>query len=137
MTPFLKQVARYYNNAGTIGKRCFVFPNRRSMVFFKKYLSEAVAADAKACPFVMPEMYTINDFFHKSSDMVSADRIRLLLYLYECYSRLNPKSEPLDEFVFWGDVILGDFNDIDKYLVDPAQLFTNIADLKQIQDSFS
>ena len=137
MTPFLKQVAQHYYSSGEIGQRCFVFPNRRSMVFFKKYLSEAVVADDMARPFIMPSMYTINDFFHKSADMVSADRIRLLLYLYECYSRLNPKAEPLDEFVFWGDVILGDFNDIDKYLVDPAQLFTNIADLKKIQDSFS
>jgi hypothetical protein len=42
----------------------------------------------------------------------------------------------LDEFVFWGDVILADFNDVDKYLVDPSQLFTNISDYKSLQDTF-
>ena len=107
------------------------------MVFFAKYLSEAVASDPMAVPLVMPQMLTINDLFHKLSGMVSADRIRLLMSLYGCYKELNPKAESLDEFVFWGDVILGDFNDVDKYLVDPAQLFTNVADLKKIQDGFS
>lgn len=63
--------------------------------------------------------------------------MRLLTELYSCYSALNPKAEPLDEFIFWGDVILGDFNDVDKYLADPAQLFANVADFKKIQDTYS
>jgi hypothetical protein len=63
--------------------------------------------------------------------------VTLLLELYESYKKLNPKAEPLDEFIFWGDIILGDFNDVDKYLVNPQQLFTNVADYKQIQDDFS
>lgn len=137
MVPFLKQVADFYYRSGEIGRRCFVFPNRRSMVFFTKYLSEAVASDPMAVPVVAPQMFTINDLFYKLSGVGCADRIRLLMYLYRCYSKLNPKAESLDEFVFWGDVILGDFNDVDKYLVEPEQLFTNIADLKEIQDNFS
>ena len=137
MTPFLKQVAEHYYGSGGLGHRCFIFPNRRSMVFFKKYLSDAVASDRDARPVLMPAMYTINDFFHKSVGASSAERISLLLHLYECYVGLNPKAEPLDEFVFWGDVILGDFNDIDKYLVDAGQLFANVADLKSIQDTYS
>lgn len=137
MVPFLKQVADYYYSSGDVGHRCFVFPNRRSMVFFTKYLSEAVASDPLAVPVVAPRMLTINDLFHELGGVASADRIRLLMYLYRCYKALNPKAETLDEFVFWGDVILGDFDDVDKYLVDPEQLFTNVADLKEIQDSFS
>ena len=54
---------------------------------------------------------------------MQADRVAQLLELYECYKGLNPKAESLDEFIFWGDVILGDFNDVDKYYVDPGQLF--------------
>lgn len=137
MVPFLKQVADYYYRSGEIGRRCFVFPNRRSMVFFTKYLSEALASDPMAVPLLTPQMYTINDLFYKLAGVASADRIRLLMYLYRCYRNLNPKAESLDEFVFWGDVILGDFNDVDKYLVEPEQLFTNVADLKEIQDNFS
>ena len=137
MTPFLKQVAEHFYSLGNISDRCFIFPNRRSMAFFRKYLSETVAASPDAVPFISPQMLTINDFFFKISGQAPADRVRLLLYLYQCYRKLNPKAEALDEFVFWGDVILGDFNDVDKYLVDPKQLFANVADLKQIQADYS
>ncbi len=137
MTPFLKQVADHYYNRRDLGTKCFVFPNRRSMVYFRKHLADAVASDGSAMPMVMPRMTTINDFFFKAADTGPADRVRLILDLYDCYARLNPKAEPLDEFVFWGDVILGDFNDVDKYLVEPKQLFTNVADYKQIQDTFT
>ncbi len=135
MIPFLKQVADHYYKSGGIGDRCFIFPNRRSMVFFRKYLCEAVAAEGKV-PVLVPKMYTINDFFYRAAGLRSSDRVRLLLKLYECYKELNVKAEALDEFIFWGDVILGDFNDVDKYLVDPKQLFANVADYKAIQDTF-
>ena len=137
MVPFLKQVAQYYHESGKVGDRCFIFPNRRSMAFFRKYLAEAVVASGADVPLMMPQMLTVNDFFYKVSASDPADKVRLLLYLYKCYRKLNPKAEPLDEFVFWGDVLLGDFNDVDKYLADPKQLFANVADLKEIQDDYS
>ena len=135
MIPFLKQVADHYLNKGSIEHNCFIFPNRRSMVFFRKWLAEAVAG--LKCPVILPQMLTINDFFIKASGLMISDRLRLLMYLYDCYVALNRYAESIDEFVFWGDVILSDFNDVDKYLVDAEQLFTNISDYKQIQDNFN
>ena len=136
MVPFLKQVADYYYKNEDIGRMCFVFPNRRSMMFFRKYLSEAVVQRASS-PMVEPRMTTVNDFFFRTSGLVQADRVAQLLVLYDCYKELNPKAEPLDEFIFWGDVILGDFNDVDKYMVDPQQLFRNISDYRQLQDDYT
>ncbi len=135
MIPFLKQVAEHYYGWGGIERRCFIFPNRRSMVFFRKYLCEAVSENS-GVPLLAPQMLTINDFFYRAAGLQSSDRVRLLLKLYECYRELNAKAEPLDEFIFWGDVILGDFNDVDKYLIDAKQLFANVADFKAIQDTF-
>lgn len=132
MTPFLKQVADHYYNEGKIEDKCFVFPNRRSMVWFRKHLCSAV----KDVPLLAPQMLTINDFFSRVSGIPASDRVRLLLELYDSYKALNPKAESLDEFIFWGDVILADFNDVDKYLVDPKQLFANVADFKALQDTF-
>lgn len=132
MTPFLKQVADHYYNEGKIEDKCFVFPNRRSMVWFRKHLCSAV----KDVPLLAPQMLTINDFFSRVSGVPASDRVRLLLELYDSYKALNPKAESLDEFIFWGDVILADFNDVDKYLVDPRQLFANVADFKALQDTF-
>lgn len=135
MKPFLKQVADHYMNAGSISGRCFIFPNRRSQVFFTKYLGEAVQAAGE--PVVAPGMLTINDFFAKISGAKVPDKVTLLLELHDCYKALYDKAEPLDEFIFWGDVILADFDDVDKYLVDPEQLYTNVAEFKGMQDSYS
>ena len=135
MTPFLKQVVRHYFSAGDISRRKFIFPNRRSQVFFKKYLGEEVKASGVPC--VAPGMMTINDFFYTLSGFHATDRVSLLLELYDRYKELFPKAESLDEFIFWGDVLLGDFDDVDKYLVDPDQLYTNVADFRSIQDSYS
>ena len=120
---------------GDISSRCLIFPNRRSQVFFKKYLGEAVAESGS--PIIAPESLTINDFFYKIAGVQASDRVSLLLELYDCYKALNPAAEPLDEFIFWGDVILGDFDDVDKYLVDPKRLFTNVREFRELQDSFS
>lgn len=137
MKPFLKQVADHYYNTGRLTDRCFVFPNRRAMVFFRKHLGDALASDPLSSPICVPKMLTINDFFHQTLDVRPADKVRLLLALYESYCAVNPAHESLDDFIFWGDVILADFDDVDKYLVDPRQIFTNIKDFKEIQDSLS
>ena len=135
MKAFLRQVASHYW-APDIQDTVFVFPNRRSMVFFRKYLSEEVAAHSPS-PVLSPRMLTVNDFFYRVYDVDVTDRLTLILELYEVYRRLYPKAEPLDEFVFWGDIILSDFDDVDKYLVDAEELLRNVADLKEIQDDYS
>lgn len=134
MVPFLKQVAQHYFGGG-LGNICFVFPNRRAGKFFGKYLTEEIAGRQR--PVRLPEIVTINDFFAKASGCRAADRITLLVELYDCYKALYPKAESLDDFIFWGDTLLGDFNDVDKYRVNAKDLFTNVSDFKSISDDFS
>lgn len=135
MKPFLKQVAEHYFATGDISRFCFVFPNRRSQLFFQKWLADLVRESGE--PVLAPGMLTVNDFFYKISGSRPVDRINLLLTLYDCYKKLNPESESLDDFIFWGDVLLGDFNDVDKYLVPAESLFTNVSQYKGMQDDFS
>jgi hypothetical protein len=135
MTAFLKQVAEFYYNQKELESTCFVLPNRRSTVFFRKYLGECVRKDGT--PLAVPRLYTINDFFCQVHGTEITDRVRLLMVLYHCYKALYPQAEPLDEFIFWGDMLLADFGDVDKYLADPRVLFQNVADLKSIQDNYS
>ena len=136
MTPFLKQVAAHYL-ATDIQGTCFLFPNRRSAVFFRKYLGDLLREGGAEGPLHAPKSLTINDFFYQVYGGEVTDRIRLLLELYESYKVVYPKAEPLDEFLFWGEVILQDFDDVDKFLVDAESLFTNVADFKDIQDDYS
>ena len=136
MTPFLKQVAGHYL-AADIQDTCFIFPNRRSSVFFRKYLGDLLREGGADRPLRAPRSLTINDFFCEVYGGEVTDRIRLLLELYQSYKAVYPKAEPLDEFLFWGEVILADFNDVDKFLVDAESLFANVADFKDIQDDYS
>lgn len=135
MTPILKQAARHYFAVGDMEHTCFIFPNRRARSFFSKYLGEEVAL--KRTVMAAPLMTTMNDFFYHVQGASSTDKVSLLLELYDQYKALNPKAESLDDFIFWGDVILSDFDDVDKYLVNPGHLFTNVAEFKGIQDTYS
>ncbi len=137
MTPFLKQVASHYLERGGLEGYCFVFPNKRSMAFFRKYLSDLVREKPPKAPFMMPRLLSVSDFYHKACGKAPTDRLRLMLELYESYREVSPLPESLDDFLFWGDVILSDFDDIDKYLADPDVLLANVAEYKEMQDDFT
>lgn len=134
MTPFLKQIAElFYEKYGAnVHRLAFVFPNRRSGIFFRKYLSEVATK-----PIFSPSILTINDLFYKLNPKQQADRVKLLFQLYDIYIRQSDSEETFDDFVYWGEMLLNDFDDIDKYLVDARQLFTNVTDLNNIEEEFS
>ena len=138
MIPFLEQVARHYYAEGGVEDLCFIVPNRRAKLFFEKYLAGCVAEAGR--PLCAPEVYTMDDFFYTLAGAEKTDPVHLLLELYECYRPLyeaqGAEAEDLDEFIFWGGVLLSDFGDVDKYLVDPKRLFQNIADFRALQDDF-
>lgn len=134
MDPFLLQVARHYFASGGLEHLCFIFPNRRSEVFFRKYLGGLVRESGS--PLMSPRVCTMKDFFYGAAGVREADQISLLLELYDCYCALNPQHESLDDFIFWGGVLLSDFNDVDKYLVKVESLFANISDLRKMQDGY-
>ncbi|MGN1226596.1 MAG: PD-(D/E)XK nuclease family protein [Candidatus Cryptobacteroides sp.] len=133
MRPFLKQLAEHYYAQGGSESLCFVFPNRRSLLFFRKYYAEELKRDRKTL--LAPSMLSINDFFYKVSGHSVSEHTDLLLILYKCYRNLRGgKCDSLDEFIFWGEMILSDFNEVDKYLVDAEDLFSVISDFNKIGD---
>lgn len=134
MIPFLRQVAGHYHSAGSLGGCCFVLPNRRAVAFFRKYVRDCVKSSG--VPSVMPEVCTMNDFFYRITGASPSGQVALLLELYDCYKELNAAHESLDEFIFWGGILLSDFNDIDKYLVKPEALFANVAEFREMQDGY-
>ena len=133
MTPFLYRIAQaFYQRYGSeISQLAFVFPNRRSGIFFQKYLAEVAGK-----PLFSPRVTTINDLLAELSPYTTIDHISLLVMLYKRYIELRQSDETFDNFVFWGDMLLGDFDDVDKYMVDARQLYTNIHDLKEIDEFY-
>ncbi|MBR2497153.1 MAG: PD-(D/E)XK nuclease family protein [Parabacteroides sp.] len=134
MKPFLYKVASlFYSTYGAdINRLAFVFPNRRAGLFFQKYLSEI--SDK---PIFSPTVLTINDLFVQLSGKQPADRISMLFKLYDMYICHSGSAETFDEFLYWGEMLLNDFDDVDKYMADARMLFRNVTDLREIEDDFS
>ncbi|MDH6344272.1 hypothetical protein M2480_002184 [Parabacteroides sp. PFB2-12] len=134
MSPFLQQIASlFYKEHGTaVSRMAFVFPNRRAGLFFKKYLTEMAEK-----PLFSPAIFTIQDLFLQLSGRQLADRTQMLFTLYQQYSQLSPSAETFDEFFYWGEMLLNDFDDIDKYMVNARELFTLVTDIREIENDFT
>lgn len=109
---------------------CIVLPNRRAGLFLKKILSEKITTVMWA-----PEIITIEEFTQRVSGITIADRTELLIRLYEivCADK-NHEAEPFESFMKWAPVLISDYSDADAWLVDTDQLFTNLAEIKYIED---
>ena len=140
MTPFLKLVADDLHNKfnGNFEDIAIVFPNKRAGLFFNKYLLEK----NEGKPLWSPQYMTINELFAQSSDLTIGDPLLLVSKLHREYLRprradesvesYEKAVESLDSFYYWGEMLIKDFDDIDKHLADPKQLFTNIKELKEL-----
>ncbi len=134
MTTFLDTVAadlyaRYDNN---LSQCCLVFPNRRSRLFFAQSLSKLISK-----PLWQPTYKSIEEVIEEQTGQKSSDTFSLLLELYEIYTRILQSEETFDRFYFWGEVMLHDFDLIDKYLVNAKALFTNLKEQKELEGDFS
>lgn len=138
--PFLRVVARAMVKAHPtdLHRLCFVFPNRRSTVWFSKELEEACLNSAQPSQSTLtPAITTISDFVCDITGSVEVSRTEALLLLHQIYSKLmGDKAEGFDRFSYWGDIILNDFNDIDKCLANPKNVLTNVRDYKNIRSNF-
>ena len=134
MEAFLKSVATYIyqNNKQDLKDTCLVFPNRRAGVFFSRYLAQLIDR-----PVWMPPIRTIAELMKEISGYQLGDPLTLVFDLYNVYKGKKKTDETFDEFYYWGEMLLNDFDDIDKYLVDPGQLFRNLADLKVLEEQFT
>ena len=131
---FLRPLAQFLNLklGSQLNDTVFVFPNRRAGLFFRKYLAEA-----RNEVFLAPQTLTINDLFDQLSEYpLNTDRIDLILTLHEVYSEVSRQASSLDDFMFWGQMMLSDFDEIDDHLVDAAHLFVETRNLKELDTVF-
>jgi len=133
MDYFLERIAKsiYSEYGNKLNRHCLVFPNRRAGLYFLKYLSNSIEK-----PVWVPSILTINELFRFYSSLQIAGNEVLIFELYKVYCKLKKPSESFDDFYFWGDMILNDLDDVDKYLIDASLLFSNIKDIKNIDKQF-
>ncbi len=140
-TPFLAQVARYYLDQGPerLSSLRFIFPSKRALTFFRYYLGQM----ASERPIFAPKMETMSDFILSLTPSTHLlDKTTLLFELYEAYKEVRserglPPAESFDNFLYWGGLILKDFDNCDRYLVPIRHLYTNLRDFKELSDDFS
>jgi hypothetical protein len=133
MTYFLEKIARslHAEFGNSLNSHCLVFPNRRAGLYFLKYLAASIEK-----PVWSPAVFTVNELFRSSSSLQIAGNEILLFELYKVYRKLTKTPDSFDDFYFWGDMLLNDFDDIDKYLVNASLLFSNVQDIKNIDHQF-
>jgi len=133
MKSFLKQVASYLitNYKNQLYDIAVIFPGKRSKLFLNKYISEI--SDS---PVWSPAYFTINELLENLSGLILADEINLNLILYKTLSNNFDYISFTENFFHQTTVLLNDFDDIDKYLIDINTLFSNIFDLKEIETKF-
>ncbi|MCD8183910.1 MAG: PD-(D/E)XK nuclease family protein [Bacteroides sp.] len=133
METFLQLVAQdlYFKIGSDLSRTAIVFPNKRASLFFDEYL--AAQSDR---PLWSPAYVNISELFRQLSPLKPGDPIRLVCELYKVFREETRSEEALDDFYFWGELLISDFDDLDKNLVDADRLFTNLQDLKNIMDGY-
>lgn len=108
-----------------------IFPNKRAGLFLAEELSRQIDR-----PVWMPEILTLTEYIEKHSGLKKAETLSLIIKLYKSYTAVSGSSEKFEDFYFWGNMLLADFDDIDKYLVDAKDLFSNLIALKELDLNF-
>lgn len=137
MKPFLETVASdlFQMIGSDLSHTAVVFPNKRAGLFFNEYL-----ARQSSRPVWSPTYLTINELFTTyplEQTLTLADPITLVCRLYRVFIQQTGRNESLDDFYFWGELLISDFDDIDKNLVDTERLFSNLQELHTLSQDNS
>ena len=131
MKAFLKIVAKdMLEKYGTdMSDIAVVFPNKRASLFLNSYLAQLARK-----PIWTPTYITISDLFRRHTDLQVADPIKSICDLHKTFVKCTGIDETLDHFYGWGQLLLSDFDDVDKNMVDAKQIFANLSDIHELDD---
>ena len=131
MSSFLEHVAsdllaRFGTNLSRVA---VVFPNKRASLFLNDHLARLAGR-----PLWSPAYITISDLFRSHSTLQVADPILLVCELHKCFTRCTGIDETLDHFYGWGQLLLSDFDDLDKNMGPADRVFANLRDIHELDD---
>lgn len=106
-----------------------VFPNKRAALFMNEHLARYARK-----PMWSPAYITISDLFRRHSGMQVGDSIKLICDLHKSFVKCTGLNESLDHFYGWGQLLLTDFDDIDKNMADADRIFCNLKDIHELDD---
>ena len=133
MRTFLQETAHdlYGKLNGDFTDVAVVFPNKRASLFFNEYL-----AHESGQPLWSPAYISISELFRQCAPWQVGDPIKLVCDLYKVFLEVTGSTETLDDFYFWGEMLIADFDDADKNLANTQALFSNLKDLNALTDNY-
>jgi CRISPR/Cas system-associated exonuclease Cas4 (RecB family) len=108
-----------------------VFPNRRAALYFKEELAKDLTTP-KWCPTIL----TIEELIDSYSFLEEVDKLTSIVKLYQAFKKVTGSTEKIDQFYYWGEMLLRDFDELDKYMVNAEFLFRDISNLKEVDQYF-
>ena len=128
---FLEYVAEdIIGKYGTdLSRIAVVFPNKRAALFLNEHLARIAGQ-----PLWSPAYITISDLFRQHTDLKPADPIKLICDIHKSFTKCTGIDETLDHFYGWGQLLLADFDDIDKNMADADSIFCNLKDIHELDD---
>ena len=128
---FLEYVAEdIISKYGTdLSRIAVVFPNKRAALFLNEHLARIAGQ-----PVWSPAYITISDLFRQHTDLKTADPIKLICDIHKSFTKCTGIDETLDHFYGWGQLLLADFDDIDKNMADADSIFCNLKDIHELDD---
>ena len=129
---FLEYVAEdIIGKYGTdLSRIAVVFPNKRAALFLNEHLARIAGQ-----PVWSPAYITISDLFRQHTDLKPADPIKLICDIHKSFTKCTGIDETLDHFYGWGQLLLADFDDIDKNMADADSIFCNLKDIHELDDT--
>lgn len=131
MKAFLEYIAdNFISKYGyDMSRLAVVFPNKRASIFLNEYLARKAGR-----PIWSPTYITISDLFRGKSQTTVGDQIKLICLLHKSFIKCTGLDETLDHFYGWGQLLLEDFDDLDKNMADAGKVFANLKDIHELDD---
>lgn len=131
MKTFLEYVAEdILHKFGTdLSRTAVVFPNKRAALFLNEALARMVGK-----PLWSPSYMTISELFRNHSKIRVADPIKQVCDLHKSFVNCTGINETLDHFYGWGQLLISDFDDVDKNMADPKKVFANVRDIHEFDN---
>ncbi len=142
---FLEAIAKYYHEhrEWELSRFTFVFPNQRSSLVFKQIITQLTGNNSELAPSIF---ITMAELMEKTAGLRRASPNQLLIWLYVAYCTVRKRHpmadgsqaipEEFDRFRYWGEMLLRDFDEVDRYLVNQHELFKNVRNFKSIQTTY-
>ncbi len=136
MATFISRIAlELINGPGILHEKLVLLPNQRAELFLREALKEHISDTA-----LLPMFTTVDQFIAQAANLVVVEPLALMVRLFDCYERTRAQalpqgtSEGLGGFLNWGQTLLSDFGEIDRYLLNPAHVLGDLYNVQKLAE---